>query len=295
MPVPRTQYQHFINIISSDTIPEPRMRWLFLKLFSPSKIGFGTIPWPGGRIYNSIVGKHCGVGMGTIITDSTIGDESVICAKAEVTDAVIGKKSFVAANARVTGEIPDQSFVTGTNKIRKRDFTPRDSKRDIEKVRFDGYPVWDWEAEIKMYGMGWMLSLMPQHFLINTIALGCKNEISKRRLASIYCNVSKSATVHYSAVLDSVFPQEVTIKDKAFIDRDCLLLTHSFVDEAGYVLEKGKIVVGEKSIVGADSVVLPGVEIPDNVKIPQSSLVTDSGPFLVHENRKLSWKEVTVL
>lgn len=109
----------------------------------------------------------------------------------------------------------------------------------------------------------------------------------------MYINVSDDAFIHYSAVLDPLFPEKVIIKKGAYIDKDTLVLAHSFVNESGYVLEKGQTIVGENSRVGGDSVVLPGVTIPDNVDIPPSSVVTFSGLFLVKENKKLKWKDIS--
>ena len=290
--MPRTEYQHFINIISSETIAEPRFRWLFLRTFHTSKIGWGSIPWPGGRIYDSTIGDHVALGMGAIVEDSTIGDDTVICAKAEVRDAVIGRECFISANARVSGTIPDRTFVSGTNRCRKRDFTPKPTLRRIEKIEFEGYPVWDWEAVLKCLGIRKMLSLIMQHFYTNSIAQTCKSNRAKRMLSGLYCNVEEDSFIHHSAVLDSIFPRNVYIKKGAYIDKNTLVLTHSFVNESGYVLEKGITTVGENSRLRADSLVLPGVTIPDNVDIPESSLVAVSGPFLVKENVKLKWDDV---
>ena len=291
--MPKTEYQHFINLISADVILDPKLKTTILKIFSPSKIGWKTVTSPGTRIYNSIIGTGCALGMGTVIMDSTVGNDTIVCAKAVVKNAKVGNECFIAANARVTGTIPDRTFVTGTNKCRKRDFSVKDTRRNIEKVRFEGYPIWDWDVVLKKLGIWKILALIPFHFITNSIAKRCKNTRSKTRLASIYCNVSDGATIHYSAILDPIFPDNIHVKKNAFIDKKCQVLAHSFVDEAGFVLEKGITVVGENSRVGADSVILPGVTIPDNVEIPPSSLVTISGPFLVMENRKLSWLDIS--
>ena len=291
--MPRTEYQHFINIIGSEIIAEPRMRWLFAKIFHSSKFGYGTTTWPGGRIYSSTLGKRCGLGMGANVIDSVVGDETVICAKAVVRNAVIGKECFIATNSRVTGTIPDRTFVTGTNKCRKRDFQLKPSRRNITLTKFKGFPIWNWEVVLQRYGVLWMLSLMPHHFFTNSFAQTCKSARAKKTLSKIYCNVSDDAFVHYSAVLDPIFPGELIIKKGAYIDGDTLLLAHSFVNESGYILEKGPTIVGENSRVGRDSVMLPGVSIPDNVDIPPSSVVTHSGPFLVEENRKLKWESIS--
>ena len=290
--MPRTEYQHFINIIGSETIPEPRLRWLFLRVFHSSKIGWGATTWPGGRIYDSTIGEHVALGMGAVVEDSTIGDETAICAKAEVRDAVIGRECFISANARVSGTIPDRTFVSGTNRCRKRDFTPKPTLRNIETIEFNGYPVWNWEPVLKYFGICGMFLVMQQHFYINSIPEACKSNRAKRMLSRLCCNVDEDSFVHYSAVLDSIFPRNVYVKKGAYLDRNTLVLTHSFINESGSVLEKGITTIGENSRLGADSLVLPGVTIPDNVDIPESSLVAVSGPFLVKENVKLKWDDV---
>ena len=268
------------------------MGWLFLRTFHTSKIGWGTTTWPGGRIYDSNIGKHVSLGMGAIVEDSTIGDHTVICAKAEVRDAVIGKKCFISANARVSGTIPDRTFVSGTNRCRKRDFTPKPTLRNIETIEFTGYPVWDWEPVLNYFGIWKMFLVIQQHFYTNSIAQACRSNRAKRMLSGVFCNVDEDSFIHYSAVLDSIFPQNVCIKKGAYLDRNTLVLTHSFVNESGSILEKGITTVGKNSHLGADSLVLPGVTIPDNVDIPESSLVAVSGPLLVKENVKLKWDDV---
>ena len=290
--MPKTDYQRLINNICSDIIPEPHFKYLFMKVFSPARIGYGSVTWPGGQIYNSTIGVHCGLGMSTVITDSVVGDHSIVCSKAEVTEAEIGDHCFVAANARVTGKIPDRSFVTGTNRIRPRNFEPKPTRRNLTKIRFEGYPVWDWEIVLREFGIYRFLSLVPQHFFTNSIANKSRNSRSKTTLSRIYCNVEKGAEIHYSAVLDSMFPQNIYIRSGAVIGADSLILTHSFVDEAGYVLERGTNEVGENARVGADRGGLPGVEIPPDVRIPPSSLVTVSGPYLIKENEKLGWDDI---
>jgi len=231
--------------------------------------------------------------MGANVIDSVVGDDTVICAKAVVRNAVIGKECFIATNSRVTGTIPDRTFVTGTNTCRKREFHQKPTRRNITRSKFKGFPIWDWEEVMKRYGILWMFSLMPQHFFTNSIAQTCKSSRAKKILSKMYCNVSDDAFIHYSAVLEPLFPEILMTKKGAHVERDTLLLGHSFVNESGYVLEKGPIIVGENSRVGYDSVVLPGVTIPDNVDIPPSSVVTFSGPFLVKENRKLKWEDIS--
>ncbi len=284
--------QRFINILASETIPEPRFRWLFLKIFSRSKFGLGSIPWPGARIYNSKIGRYCGIGMCCLIENSSIGDGSVVAAKAVVKNAKIGRDCFIAANARVTGKVPDGMFVTGTNKMRKRNFTPKESTRNVERIRFTNCPQWDWFQTLSYYKPWGMMRMLFQQFYTNSIAASCRNSKSKRVLSSIYCDIAPTAFIHYSVTLDSMFPTNVHIEDGAMLMERSLVLTHSLIDEAGYIIERGDTVIGKNTILGRDCLVLPGVTVPPGLDIPPNSLVTKSGILIVTNNQKKNWNQL---
>ena len=90
-------------------------------------------------------------------------------------------------------------------------------------------------------------------------------------------NIGKGVFISFNVVLDTGFPQLITIEDDAFIGIGAIVIAH-FQDH----LEEPstKVRIGKRAFVGPGVIILPDVEIGEGAVVTAGSVVTRSVPAM---------------
>lgn len=87
--------------------------------------------------------------------------------------------------------------------------------------------------------------------------------------------VGKNVSVGLMAMMDIIFPEEISIGDNSIIGYNSVLLGHEFLVKEW---RRGRVEIGENVVIGANTTVLPGIKVGDNSIISACSLVNRDIP-----------------
>ena len=292
--VDERRFDRILNIIAAGMVAQPANKYLFIRGLRTSKIGKMVVISPGTRIYGSTIGDRVNIGIKAHIEDSTVEDDVYITANAVVKNSHIGKGSIVGANALLEdARIPPGVVVGGTGKIlgTVEEFRRKKPKRDVEVYFFKKNPMWYWTQVREFEGFLRMPFSVPGWIVLNHIPFLLGSYRMKYSVMLRFTASEGKFTVSPEATADSIFPEKISVRDGARVEKDTVLLTHSFLGYNDFRLETGKCIVGEGTRIGRHSVVVPGVEIPPDQDIPEWSVATSNGYYIVKEDVRVPYGE----
>ena len=99
----------------------------------------------------------------------------------------------------------------------------------------------------------------------------------KNRLYRMFLNmtIGKRTSIALMAMMDTMFPERITIGDNCIIGYNTTVLAHEYLIEE-YRL--GDVVIGDNVMIGANCTILPGVTIGDNAVVAAGSVVHKDVP-----------------
>jgi acetyltransferase-like isoleucine patch superfamily enzyme len=85
--------------------------------------------------------------------------------------------------------------------------------------------------------------------------------------------IGRNVWISYNAILETAFPQLITIDDGAFIGIGVIVIAHFKESRRG-------VRIGKQAFVGPGVIILPDVEIGDGAVVTAGSVVTSSVPAM---------------
>ncbi len=283
-----------LNLVGAEMIAQPKNKYLFIRGMENMSFGSKVVISPGVRLNGSVIGDECNIGLGAVIENSILGKEVYVTANALVRNSILGNGSIVGANAVVEDtEIPPNTVVTGSGRQHPiTDFKHKKTNRNVQVHWFDRNPMWNWTTPSKSIGALRLPSAVPKYLFLNHFPRVFKSKRLKRLISKGFCKIDQGADIHYTVILDPIFSEKISIGKDAKIERDCILLTHSFLGFGDYRLEHGPVGIGSGAKVGEHSVVVAGVDIPPDVIIPGNSVATTNGVYVVPEEKYRRYEEL---
>ncbi len=84
-------------------------------------------------------------------------------------------------------------------------------------------------------------------------------------------NIGKNVWISYNVVLETAYPQLITIEDEVFIGIGTIIIAHFKETRRG-------VRIGKQAFVGPGVIILPDVEIGEGAVVTAGSVVTSSVP-----------------
>lgn len=167
----------------------------------------------------------------------------------------------------------------------------RRTHRNVRIHYYDRNPMWGWWVAGRDEGFLTIPSAVPKYAIINHIPRWLQSSAVKVALSGAFCRIDDGVYIHYTVILDPIFTSDITIGEGTRIERDSIVLTHSFLGLGDYRLEHGITTLGRGVRIGEHCVVVPGVSVPDDVRVPDYSVATANGMYLVKEDTYVRYDE----
>lgn len=102
------------------------------------------------------------------------------------------------------------------------------------------------------------------------------------RVRGVNIKSTQGLLIGGQVIIDSLYPELLTIEEEVYITRNCVILTHfkptPFQAQRIGFIKKGPVLIKRGAFIGIGSIILPGVTIGEGAIIGAGSVVTKDVP-----------------